>query len=76
MVSLSKWGNQDETHSSGRELLPFWRSKRPAHIEGIDACGSCHNVVVTTDGVPFPQEMPKNKRFGLASTFWTVILCR
>ena len=21
MVSLSKWGNQDETHSSGRELL-------------------------------------------------------
>jgi hypothetical protein len=22
MVSLSKWGNQDETLSSGRELLP------------------------------------------------------
>jgi hypothetical protein len=21
MVTLSKWGNQDETHSSGRELL-------------------------------------------------------
>jgi hypothetical protein len=21
MVSLSKWGNQDETHLSGRELL-------------------------------------------------------
>jgi hypothetical protein len=24
MVSLSKWGNQDETHSSGRELLLCW----------------------------------------------------
>ena len=27
MVSLSKWGNQDETHSSGRELLENLRER-------------------------------------------------
>ena len=28
---------------------PFWRSKRPAQLGGIEASGSCHNIVVTTD---------------------------
>src|SRR5271166_5664408 len=28
---------------------PSWRSKRPAQLGGIEASGSCHNVVVTTD---------------------------
>ncbi len=53
---------------------PFWRSKRPAQLGGTEANGSCHDVVVTTDGVPLPQEMPQNKGFGLESTFRTVIL--
>ena len=28
---------------------PFWRSKRPAKLGGIEASESCHNIVVTTD---------------------------
>jgi len=27
----------------------YWRSKYPAQLGGIEASGSCHNVVVTTD---------------------------
>src|SRR5512143_503349 len=53
---------------------PFWRSKRPAQLGGTEASGSCHDVVVTTDGVPFPRERPQNTGFGLKSTFRTVIL--
>jgi hypothetical protein len=57
-----------------RPRSPFWRSKRPAQLGGTEANGSCHDVVVATDGVPLPQEMPQNKGFGLRSTFRTVIL--
>ena len=53
---------------------PLWQSKRPAQLGGSEANGSCHHVVVATDGVPLPQEMPQNKGFGLKSTFRTVIL--
>ena len=53
---------------------PIWRSKCPAQLGGPEANGSCHDVVVATDGVPLPREMPQNTRFGLKSTFRVVVL--
>lgn len=53
---------------------PIWQSKRPAQLGDTKANGSCHDVVVATNGVPLPQEMPQNKGFGLTSTFMTILI--